>query len=55
MNAALREVTGRAMADMDAPGVYLPFSALEWLISLQPKTDAASAKQEFFHNFVLGA
>ena len=43
MNAALREVTGGAMADMDAPSVYLPFSQLEWLISSQPKTAAASA------------
>jgi len=43
MNAALREVTGGAMADMDAPSVYLPFSKLEWLISSQPKAAAASA------------
>lgn len=43
MNAALREVTGGAMANMDAPSVYLPFSKLEWLISSQPKTAAASA------------
>ena len=43
MNAALREVTGGAMADMDAPSVYLPFSKLEWLISSQPKAVAASA------------
>jgi hypothetical protein len=43
MNAALREVTGGAMADMDAPGVYLPFSKLEWLVSSQPKAAAASA------------
>jgi len=43
MNAALREVTGHAMADMDAPSVYLPFSKLEWLISSQPKAAAASA------------
>jgi hypothetical protein len=42
MNAALREVTGGAMADMDAPSVYMPFSKLEWLISSQPKTSAAS-------------
>src|ERR1700751_6030370 len=33
MNAALREVTGGAMANMDAPSVYLPVSKLEWLIS----------------------
>ena len=43
MNAALREVTGGAMADMDAPSVYLPFSKLEWLVSSQPKAAAASA------------
>lgn len=43
MNAALREVTGGAMADMDAPSVYLPFSKLEWLIVSQPKAAAASA------------
>jgi len=43
MNAALREVTGGAMADMDAPSVYLPFSKLEWLICSQPKAAAASA------------
>ena len=43
MNAALREVTGGAMANMDAPSVYLPFSKLEWLISSEPKAAAASA------------
>jgi len=43
MIAALREVTGGAMANMDAPTVYLPFSKLEWLISSQPKAAAASA------------
>jgi len=43
MNAALRELTGGAMANMDAPGVYLPFSKLEWLISSQPKAAGASA------------
>lgn len=43
MNAALREVTGGAMADMDAPSVYLPFSKLEWLITSQSKAVAASA------------
>jgi small nuclear ribonucleoprotein (snRNP)-like protein len=43
MNVALGEVTGRAMAEMDAPSVYLPFSQLEWLISSQPKAAAASA------------
>lgn len=43
MTAALRELTGGAMAKMDAPSVYLPFSALEWLISSEPKAAAASA------------
>lgn len=43
MTSALRELTGGAMANMDAPGVYLPFSKLEWLISSQPKAAAASA------------
>jgi hypothetical protein len=43
MNAALREVTGGAMANMDTPSVYLPFSKLEWLIVSQPKAAAASA------------
>jgi len=43
MIAALRETTGSAMAGMDAPSVYLPFSTLEWLISSEPKAAAASA------------
>ena len=43
MTAALCEVTGGAMANMDAPTLYLPFSKLEWLISSQPKAAAASA------------
>ena len=43
LNAALREVTGGAMANLDAPAVYLPFSKLEWLITSQPKAAAASA------------
>jgi hypothetical protein len=43
MTAALKEVTGGAMTNMDAPSVYLPFSKLEWLISSQPKAAAASA------------
>lgn len=43
LNAALRELTGVAMGNIDAPGVYLPFSKLEWLISSQPKAAAASA------------
>ena len=43
MTAALREVTGGALANMDAPAVYLPFSKLEWLITSQPKAAAAHA------------
>jgi len=43
LTAALREVTGGAMANLDVPSVYLPFSKLEWLISSQPKAAAASA------------
>jgi hypothetical protein len=40
---ALRELTGSAMASMDAPSVYLPFSALEWVVFSEPKAAAASA------------
>ena len=40
---ALREITGSAMASMDAPNVYLPFSTLEWLVFSEPQTSAASA------------
>jgi hypothetical protein len=43
MIAALREITGGAMAGMDAPNVYLPFSTLEWLVTSEPKASAASA------------
>ena len=43
MIAALRETTGSAMANMDAPSVYLTFASLEWLVSSQPKAAAASA------------
>jgi hypothetical protein len=43
MIAALREITGSAMNDMDAPSVYLPFSTLEWLVTSEPKASAASA------------
>jgi hypothetical protein len=42
MIAAMREITGSAMADMEAPSVYLPFSTLEWLITSEPKASAAS-------------
>ena len=42
MIAALREITGGAMAGMDAPTVYLPFSTLEWLVTSEPKAAAAS-------------
>jgi hypothetical protein len=40
---ALREITGSAMAKIDVPNVYLPFSSLEWLVFSEPKTAAASA------------
>jgi len=43
MVTALREITGSAMASMDAPNVYLPFSCLEWLVFSEPKASAASA------------
>jgi len=43
MTAALREITGGAMANMDAATVYLPFSKLEWLITSQPRAAAAHA------------
>jgi hypothetical protein len=43
MIAALREITGGAMNEMDAPSVYLPFSTLEWLVTSEPKAAAASA------------
>ena len=41
--AALREITGSAMAKMDAPNIYLTFSTLEYLVFSEPKTSAASA------------
>ena len=43
LTGALREMTGTAMANMDAPSVYLPYSTLEWLVSSEPKAAAASA------------
>ena len=43
MIAALRESTGGAMATMDSPSVYLPFSTLEYLITSEPRAAAASA------------
>ena len=43
MVTALREITGTAMASMDAPCVYLPFSTMEWLVFSEPKASAASA------------
>ena len=42
MISALREVTGTAMANLDAPSVYLPFATLEWLVSSESKVAAAS-------------
>lgn len=43
MTSALREVTGTAMVDMDAPNVYLPFSMLEWMVFSEAKAAAAHA------------
>ena len=43
MIAAMREITGSAMAEMESPSVYLPFSTLEWLITSEPKATAATA------------
>jgi len=44
MVEALRESTGSAMAAIDAPGVYLTFASLEWLVSSWAKAAAASAR-----------
>ena len=43
MVTALREITGSAMASIDAPHVYLPYSSLEWLVFSDAKASAASA------------
>jgi len=43
MTSALREVTGSAMKDMDAPTVYLPFTMLEWMVFSDARAAAASA------------
>jgi hypothetical protein len=43
MVAALRELTGSLMSNIDAPSVYLPFSTLEWLVFSDAKAAAASA------------
>lgn len=43
MVAALRELTGTAMNNMDAPSVYLTFASLEWMVFSEPKAAAASA------------
>ena len=43
MISALREVTGNAMANLDSPSVYLPFTTMEWLVSSDSKAAAASA------------
>jgi hypothetical protein len=43
MVAALRELTGSLMSNLDAPSVYLPFSTLEWLVFSDAKAAAASA------------
>jgi len=41
--SALREITGSALASLDAPNVYLPFSTLEWLVFSEANAAAASA------------
>ena len=43
MASALREVTGTAMVNMEAPNVYLPFSMLEWMVFSEAKAAAAHA------------
>lgn len=43
MSGALKEMTGSAMANMDAPTIYLTFANLEWLVFSEPKAAAASA------------
>jgi len=43
MIAALRELTGSAMNNMDAPSVYLTFVSLEWMVFSEPKAAAARA------------
>jgi hypothetical protein len=43
MVAALRELTGTAMANLDAPSVYLTFASLEWLVFSDGKAVGASA------------
>ena len=43
MASPLREVTGSAMKDMDAPIVYLPFAMLEWMVFSEAKAASASA------------
>jgi hypothetical protein len=41
--SALREITGSALASLEAPNIYLPFSNLEWLVFSESKAAAASA------------
>jgi len=41
--SALREITGNALASIDRPNVYLPFSTIEWLVFSESKSTAASA------------
>lgn len=43
MTAALKELTGSAMNNMDAPSVYLTFASLEWMVFSEPKAAAAHA------------
>jgi len=39
--SALREITGSALASIDAPNVYLPFATIEWLVFSESKSAAA--------------
>ncbi|HXY11126.1 MAG TPA: hypothetical protein VEI52_25060 [Terriglobales bacterium] len=41
--SALREITGSALASLEAPNVYLPFATLEWLVFSEAKSAANSA------------
>ena len=42
MSGALKELTGSAMANIDAPSMYLTFVSLEWLVFSDPKAAGAS-------------
>jgi hypothetical protein len=43
MSGALQEMTGMAMANMDAPTIYLTFAKVEWLVFSDAKAATASA------------